>query len=216
MIPALGASRCRSGRILYVLKMALQLTIDRDPGVEALGYQQWRDSMAKDEGPKLLRMSEPAGEGSFDDRLDKLILKKEAEQAADREHTGEAEEACYEILRKRVGPFFDRIAERMKESSLDRRIEVCSVPLEGLLFLRVTDLDGQAVGDQLICFCDVERTVITLDIGEADEYEFDYDVEPSAAGKIFRSKAGQASYNYGAFSDELLERKVQLYLECFL
>ena len=172
--------------------------------------------MAKDEGPKLLRMSDHAGGGSFDDRLDEVIRKKETEQATDRERIGEAEEACYEILRERVAPFFDRVAERMKKSSLQRRLDVGSILKEGALFLRVTDLAGEAIGDQLICFCDVERAVISLDIGEADEYTFDYDVELSAAGKLFRSKAGQASHNYGAFSDEVLERKAQIFLECFL
>ena len=163
---------------------------------------------------KLLHKNEGAGGESW---LDDVIQKKESEHAAGRKRTDEAEEVCGTILRERVGPCFDRVADRLKGSSLERRIESCSVDSEDALFLKVTDLKGKLVEeDQLICFCDAEKGVINLDIGEANSYMFDFDVEPSGAGQRFRSKAGETSHSYDAFSDEVLERNVQLYLECFL
>jgi hypothetical protein len=168
---------------------------------------------------KILRMSEHGNDGehpSFGQSLDRLIEEREADQEKAEKRAGDALSDCFGVLRDRVDPLFERTAERINHSSLKVRAKAGYVNLEGASWLKLLDHTGEEIAPQLIGACHLDQRLIRIDLGEADEYRYTFDIEPCELVTLFRSKVGRDSHNYPAVTDELLERAIMVYLDLFL
>lgn len=162
-------------------------------------------------------MTDERESGTANQELEEILASKEKAWATEHRNRETSDDACYRLIREVLNPVFDETVERVNQTTMPRQVEAAGVPEEHAVFLAIKDIDqDRVIGPQLVCSCQAERGKITLTLGAADYNALNLDVPNTAATRAFRAAEGNRSYNYSAFTREVVQKKVNLFLKHFL